>query len=135
MNYGEQCTLQTNNEVLSEKEAYFNSIMNEKYEPNQLYTYTITVPNYPSIQIGDLVQVRANAKKLNNLKEVQSIKITFEHDKMPRIRTQIGLDELAPDIQLKKNIRNLRRKAKDESTSFKDSATPVTDETYYEWDR
>lgn len=135
MNYGEQCTLQTNNEVLSEKEAYFNSIMNEKYEPTQRYTYTITVPNYPNIQIGDLVQVRANAKKLNNLKEVQSIKITFEHDKMPRIQTQIGLDELAPDIQLKKNIRNLRRKAKGESTYFNGSATPVTDETYYEWDR
>lgn len=135
MTYGEQCTIQTNNEILSEKEAYFNSIMNEKYEPNQLYTYTITVPNYPSIQMGDLVQVRANAKKLNNLKEVQSIKITFEHDKMPRIRTQIGLDELAPDIQLKKNIRNLRRKAKGESTYFNGSATPVIDETYYEWDR
>ena len=135
MNYGEQCTLETKNEVLSEKEAYFNAVMNEKYEPNQVYTYTITVPNYPNIQIGDLVQVRANAKKLNNLKEVKSIKVTFEHDKMPRIQTQIGLDELAPDIQLKKNIRNLRRKAKDESTFFDKGATPVTDETYYEWDR
>ena len=135
LNYGEQCTLQTSNESITEKEAYFNAIMSDKYEPEQRYTYTITVPNYPSLELGDLVQVRANAKKLNSLKEVNSIKLTFEHDKMPRIQTQIGLDELAPDIQLKKNIRNLRRKAKDESTYFSRSATPVTDEIYYEWDK
>lgn len=135
LEYGEQCTLQTSNEAISEKEAYFNAIMNDKYNPNQMYTYTITVPNYPNIRLGDLVQVRANAKKLNSVKEVNSIKVTFEHDKMPRIQTQIGLDELAPDIQLKKNIRNLRRNAKAQSTNFSKSATPVTDEVYYEWDR
>ena len=135
LEYGEQCTLVTNNETLSEKEAYYNAIMSDKYNPSQTYTYTITVPNYPTLKIGDLVQVRANAKKLNSIKEVKSIKVTFEHDKIPRIQTQIGLDELAPDIQLKKNIRNLRRSAKKESTYFDDSATPVIDEIYYEWDR
>ena len=135
LEYGEQCTIQTSNESITEKEAYFNAIMSDKYSPNQQYTYTITVPNYPNVRLGDLVQVRANAKKLNSVKEVNSIKVTFEHDKMPRIQTQLGLDELAPDIQLKKNIRNLRRKAKDQSTSFSKSATPVTDEIYYEWDR
>ena len=135
LEYGEQCTIQTSNESITEKEAYFNAIMSDKYSPEQQYTYTITVPNYPNVRLGDLVQVRANAKKLNSVKEVNSIKVTFEHDKMPRIQTQLGLDELAPDIQLKKNIRNLRRKAKDQSTSFSKSATPVTDEIYYEWDR
>ena len=109
--------------------------MNEKYNPNQQYTYTITVPNYPYLNIGSLVQVRANAKKLNNIKEVKSIKISFNKKNMPRIKTEIGLDELAPDLQLKKNIRNLRQNAKKESTYFSSSATPVSDEIYYEWDR
>ena len=135
LNYGEQCTLQTSNEAITEKEAYYNAIMNEKYNPNQQYTYTITVPNYPYLNIGSLVQVRANAKKLNNIKEVKSIKISFNKKNMPRIKTEIGLDELAPDLQLKKNIRNLRQNAKKESTYFSSSATPVSDEIYYEWDR
>ena len=77
----------------------------------------------------------ANAEKLSTIKELKSIKISFDSNKIPRIRTELGLNELAPDIQLKKNIRNLRRSAKKESTYFDDSATPVTDEIYYEWDR
>ena len=134
LNYGEQCTLQTSNDVLSEKQAYFNAIHSSKYNPSQTYTYTITVPNMPNLKIGDLVKVVANAKKLNNVKEVKSIKVVFQHDKLPRIQTTIGLDELAPDIQLQKNIRKLRDTAKEESTEFDSSATPVTNEMYYEWD-
>jgi hypothetical protein len=135
LGYGEQCTLQTSKEVITEKEAYFNAIMSEKYNPVQTYTYTITVPNYPNLRIGDLVKVIANAKKLNSVKEVKSIKISFDYSKMPRIQTEIGLDELAPDIQLKKNIRGLREEAKKENTYFYKSATPVSNEIYYEWDR
>lgn len=135
LKYGEQCTLQTSNDVISVSEAYFNAMHSDKLNPNQTYNYTITVPNYPNVKIGDLVKVVANAKKLNNLKEINSIKVTFEHDKMPRIRTELGLGELAPDIQLKKNIRKLRKKAKTESTYFFKSATPVSDDIYYEWDR
>ena len=135
LKYGEQCTLQTSNDVISVSEAYFNAMHSDKLNPNQTYNYTITVPNYPNVKLGDLVKVVANAKKLNNIKEINSIKVTFEHDKMPRIRTELGLGELAPDIQLKKNIRNLRKKAKTESTYFLKSATPVSDDIYYEWDR
>ena len=135
LNYGEQCTLQTSNEAISTPQAYFNAVESEKYNPSQTYTYTITVPNYPNLRIGDLVKVVANAKKLNNVKEVNSIKLTFEHDKIPRIRTEIGLGELAPDIRLQKNIQKLRSEAKDEDTSFGATATPVTEEIYYEWDR
>ena len=133
--YGEQCTLQTSNEAITEKEAYFNAVMSDKFNPVQTYSYTITVPNYPNLRIGDLVKVIANAKKLNSVKEVKSIKISFDDNKMPRIQTEIGLDELAPDIQLKANIRGLRQEAKKENTYFYKSATPVTDEIYYEWDR
>lgn len=88
----------------------------------------------PNLKIGDLVKVVANAKKLNNIKEVKSLKVVFQHDKLPRIQTTIGLDELAPDIQLQANIRKLRNNAKEESTEFDSSASPVTNEMYYEWD-
>lgn len=135
LEYGEQCTLQTSNEPITEREAYFNARMSDKFNPAQTYTYTITVPNYPSLRIGDLVKVLANAKKLNSVKEVSSIKIEFDYSKMPRIRTTIGLGELDPNIQLKANIRKLRNDAKKESTAFYKSAIPVSNEIYYEWDR
>ena len=135
LKYGEQTTLATSNEAISSSQAYFNARMNEKYNTEQTYTFTITVPNYPNLRIGDLVKVIANAKKLNTIKEVKSIKITSDYSKMPRIRTEIGLDELAPDIQLKKNIRDLRKEAKKETTSFSKSAIPVNDTDIYVWDR
>ena len=97
--------------------------------------YTITVPNCPKLNIGDYVKVVANSQKLNSLKEVKSIKISFDNSKMPRIHTEIGLNELAPDIQATKTIREMRNRIRDESTEFTSSATPVTDEIYYEWDR
>ena len=134
LEYGEMTTIQTVSEETSNAQAYFNAIQSDKYNPEQNYTYTITVPNYPNIQLGDLVKTVANAKKLNSVKEVNSIKLSFEHDKIPRLQTTIGLGELAPDIQLQQNIRKLRESAKEETTYFKDSATPVTEEIYYEWD-
>ena len=135
LNYGEKCTLATSNEPITENEAYFNAMMSSKFSPSQTYTYTITVPNYPNLRIGDLVKVVANAKKLNSVKEVKSIKIEFDEAKIPRIQTTIGLDELDPDSQLKKNIRKLRENAKNETTDFSSSAIPVSDEIYYEWDK
>lgn len=135
MQYGEQCTLQTSNNIITTKEAYFNAINNDKYDDEQQYTYTITVPNYPNLRIGDLVRIVANARKLNDVKEVKSIKIEFKNDKIPRIQTTIGLDEVDPNFQMRANIRKLRQNAKKESTSFSSTATPVTDEIYYEWDR
>ena len=138
LHYGEKCTLQTSNEPITESEAYFNARMSDKFNPNQTYTYTITVPNMPNLTLGDLVKVVANAKKLNGLKEVNSIKVSFNHNKMPRIQTELGLGELAPDLQLKENIRKLRSDSKKESTAFGDgktSAIPVSDDIYFEWDR
>lgn len=135
LEYGEQCTLQTSNNTMNVREAYFNSYNSSKYNPQQTYTFTITVPNCPNIVLGDLVKVVANAKKLNTLKELNSIKITFDYGKVPRIQTELGLGELAPDIQLKQNIRELRGSVKEESTEFSSSATPVEDNIYYVWDK
>ena len=134
LRYGEQSTLQTSNEPISTSEAYFNARMNPNFNAEQTYTYTITVPNYPNLRLGEFVQVNANAKKLNTIKEVKSLKISFDSKKMPRVQTEIGLDELAPDLQLKENIRNLRKSAKADTTSFSNTAIPV--QNYgYEWDR
>ena len=135
LRYGEQTTLETSNEPISDSEAYFNARMNEKYNTEQTYSYTITVPNYPHLRLGDLVTVIANAKKLNSVKEVKSLKISFDWNKMPRIQTEIGLDELAPSFQLKQNIRSLKENAKKTTTSFSSSAIPVTRIDLYEWDR
>ena len=133
--YGEQAVLQSNNESISKKEAYFNARMNDKYNPSQTYTFTITVPSYPYLRIGDYVKVIANAKKLNTVKQVHSVKVTFSHNKMPRIQTEIGLDELSPDLQLKKNIRKLRSDAKKQTVDFGSSASPISDDSLYIWDR
>ena len=135
MQYGEQCTLATSSTAIGDNEAYFNATQSDKYNPVQTYNFTITVPNMPRLRIGDLVKVVANAKKLNTVKEVQSIKVTFDYTKMPRIQTELGLGELSPDIQLKQNIRQLRQSAKEKTTSFSTSAIAVTDSIYYEWDK
>ena len=135
LNYGEQCILQTSNEIISQEEAYYTARMNNKFNPEQTYSYTITVPNYPDLQIGDLVQVIANAKKLSTIKTLQSIKIKFDKSKIPRIQTELGLDELSPDLQLKKNIRDLRKNAKKDTTSFNGGAVAVNEENVYVWDR
>ena len=135
LRYQEQCTLQTTNEPTSKQEAYYMACMNEKIMSEQTYSYTITVPNYPDLKLGDLVKVVANAKKLSTIKELKSMKISFDANKIPRIRTELGLDELAPDVQLKQNIRNLRRSAKKDTTSFHGTAIPINDPNIYVWDR
>lgn len=135
LNYGEQCTLQTQNKTMDVREAYFNAIHAEKFNPEQTYTFSITVPNCPDLELGDLVKVVANAKKLNTIKEVNSIKIKFNSGKIPRIQTELGIGELDPDIRLDKSLRELRSQTKQENTEFSSSATPVENEIYYEWDR
>ena len=132
--YHEQTTLQTFNEQTGKKEAYFNAINNKDYNPEQDYTYTITVPNYPNIRLGEVVSVVANAKKLNDLKTVESIKISYDIGDMPRIRTELGLGELSLELQAKKLLQDLRKSTKEKSTQFSSSAIPVNDEEIYEWD-
>ena len=134
LKYGCQSTLSTSNDKIAVDEAYFNARQSDKLNTAQVYTYTITVPNYPYLRLGDLVKVIADARKLNSVKDVQSIKITFDKSKMPRIQTELGLGELAPDLQLKQNIRQMRKEAKKETTSFSKTAIPIIEEGAYKWD-
>ena len=134
LKYQEQCTLITENEPIGEKEAYWNARHNEKFNPEQTYTFTITVKGFPDIRLKELVEVIANAKKLNTLKECESIVLTYDKGTKPVIQTELGLGELAPDLQVAKNIKLLRDNAKSKTTSFSSSATPITDESVYEWD-
>lgn len=134
LNYQEQCTLITENEEIGSKEAYWNARHNEKFNPEQTYSFTITVKGYPDVRLKELVEVVANAKKLNTLKECDSITVNYSNTTKPVIQTELGLGELAPDLQVAKNIRLLRDNAKGKTTSFSSTASPITDESVYEWD-
>lgn len=134
LKYQEQCTLITENEPIGEKEAYWNARHNEKFNPEQTYSFTITVKGFPDVRLKELVEVIANAKKLNTLKECESIVLNYDISEKPVIQTELGLGELAPDLQVAKNIKLLRDNAKSKTTSFSSGATPITDESVYEWD-
>jgi len=135
LSYGEQSTLRTTSEVMTDREAYYNSRKkNDKYNPRETFTYTITVPYTPDIDIGDLVKVVADAKKLNTLKRVESVKHTYDISKIPRLQTTLGLGELEPDLQLKKTLREIRKMAKQESTLFSTTAHGIDDKNLYQWE-
>ena len=134
LKYQEQCTLITNNEEIGEKEAYWNARHNEKFNPEQVYSYTITVKGLPDVELKDLVQVTANMRKLNTLKEVDSIVMKYDHKSKPVIQTELGLGELAPDLQVKQNIKKLRDSAKKSTTYFTGSASPISESSIYEWE-
>lgn len=136
LKYGEQTSLQTTSQILSAKEAYFYSrVKNNKFNWKPTYTYTISVVGSPDLDIYDLVQVKADAQKLNTVKRVQSIKISYSNSQIPRIRTELGLGEMAQEFQLQKLLRELRETAKQESTLFSGSASQVTDKNVYQWER
>jgi len=135
LRYGEQITLQTSSDVLTDREAYYNARKkSDKFNPVETFSYTITVPYSPNIQIGDLVKVVADAKKLNTLKRVESVKHTYDISKIPKCQTTIGLGELDPDARLKKTLREIREATKKENTLFSTSAEPVNDKNLYQWE-
>ena len=135
LRYGEQITLQSSSDVISDREAYFNARKkSDKYNPVETYSYTITVPYSPDVNIGDLVKVVADAKKLNTIKRVESVKYTYDVGKIPKCQTTIGLGELDPDAQLKKTLREIREATKKENTLFGSSAYPVNNKNLYQWE-
>jgi len=135
LRYGEQITLQTSSDVLTDREAYFNARKkSEKFNPVETYSYTITVPYSPDINIGDLVKVVADAKKLNTLKRVESVKYVYDISKIPKCQTTIGLGELDPDARLKKTLREIRESVKKENTLFSTTAEPVNNKNVYQWE-
>lgn len=134
LKYQEQCTLETENEGIGEKEAYWNARHNEKFNSEQTYSYTITVGGCPDLDLKDLVNINANRHQLNTLKEVDSITVKYSYKNKPVIQTELGLGELAPDLQVKKNIKKLRDSAKKKTTSFHGSASPIDNEDIYTWE-
>lgn len=134
LKYQEQCTLTSINEKIGEKEAYWNARHNEKFNPVQTYTFTITVKGFPNLKFGELVEVIANIRKLNTLKDVNSIKLEYKSSVKPVLQTELGLGELAPDIQIDKTIKKLRDSAKDKTTYFYGAAEAISNESIYEWE-
>ena len=134
LKYHEQCTLITESESIGAKEAAWKCNHNEEFNPEQTYSCTITVKGLPKLSLKDLVQLTADFKKLNTLKEVDSIIVNYSFDEKPTIRTELGLGELAPDLQVKKIIKGMRDDAKKDTTYFPLTATPVLDEDIYEWE-
>ena len=88
----------------------------------------------PNLKLGDLVQVISNSRKLNDIKTIESIKVTYDIKQMPRIQTEIGLDELEPFLRIKKEMQDMRNNTKKKNTNFSSTATPVQDEDVYIWD-
>jgi len=134
LNYQEQCTLLTENEAIGAKEAYWNARHNEKFKSEITYNYTITVRGYPNLKLTDLVEIISDAKRLNTVKEVESISLKYDHKTKPVIQTELGLGELAPDLQLIQTVKKLRDSAKTKTTFFHDGASPIQDTEIYEWE-
>lgn len=134
LKYQEQCTLMTENEGIGEKEAYWNARHNEKFNSEQTYSYTITVGGCPDLDLKDLVRITANRHQLNTLKEVDSITLKYNYKNKPVIQTELGLGELAPDLQIRKNIKKLRDNAKTQTTYFHKSATAEPNQDIYTWE-
>ena len=61
--------------------------------------------------------------------------MTYNIKDKPVIQTELGLGELAPDIQIDKTIKQMRDSAKKETTSFFGTASPVVNEDIYEWEQ
>lgn len=134
LKYQEQCAMLTENEGIGEKEAYWNARHNPDYNPEQVYNFTITVKGCPNVKLGELVRVLAHMKKLNTIKEVDSFVLNYDTGEKPVIQTELGLGELAPDIQIDKTLRELRKSTKQSNEAFGVSALPVTDSSIYEWE-
>lgn len=134
LKYQEQTSLITSNEKIGSKEAYYMAINNTNYNPSETFDFSVVLPYFVPLQVGDLVQVIANSKKLNTIKTVASVKYDCDHSQIPKIQTEVSLGELPIDIQIKKDLQEIRKMAKKETTSFSGTAEPIEDIEIYEWD-
>lgn len=134
MKYGEQMSLQTSSDEIGAKEAYYKALTNPKYNANETFNYTLVLPYFVDIHVGDLIQTIANSRKLNTIKTVASVKYECSNNQIPKIQTEIGCGELPIDLQIRKELREIRALAKKETTHFSMSAEPVDDDSYYVWD-
>lgn len=134
LRYGVKTTLTTISEEMGAKQAYYTARNSKEYNPEEIYSYTIVVPYAPMLRIGDLIQVISNYKKLNDIKTVKSVKVSYKPTQIPHIQTEIGCDELEPFLRIRKEQEALRKKTRAESTYFSSTATPIEDEELYIWD-
>lgn len=134
MKYGEQMSLQTVSDEIGEREAYYKALTNPKYNATETFNYTLVLPYFVDIKVGDLIQTIANSRKLNTIKTVASVKYDCSNNQIPKVQTEIGCGELPIDLQIRKELREIRALAKKETTHFSMSAEPVNDDKYYVWD-
>ena len=134
LKYGEQTTLITSTDTIGSKEAYFNAMNNANYNPSETFNFSITLPFFVDITVGELVKVISNNQHLNTVKEVKSVKYDCNNNQIPKVQTELGLGELPDDLQIKKELREIRASAKKETTNFSGTAEPILDEMVYEWD-
>lgn len=134
LKYMEQMNVITSTEKMGSKEAYYNALNNTSYNPEQTFNFSITLPYFVPLQVGDLVKVIANSKKLNTVKTVASVKYKCTYKDIPKIQTELGLGELPMDLQIAKELRDIRAMTKKETTTFTSTAEPIDDEDLYVWD-
>lgn len=135
LHYGGQFTLQTLSEQTGSKEAYFTARNSKEYDPEFDYSYSVTTPYAPNLQIGDLIETISNYPYLNDIKPLESIQIKYSNTKKPSIQTTLGVGELEPYLRIKQDMQELRVQNKKKSTSFSSSASPVENDDIYIWDR
>ena len=134
LNYGEQMALKSENEVIGAKQAYYIARNNNDFQPNQTYTYSVTVPGYPNIHLKDLVEVVSDKRKLNTVEVLESISVNYDINQIPRIQTELSLGELPDDIMVSNSLRKLRDSNKP-TTIFGATASPNNDVEIYTWDK
>ena len=134
LKYSEQTTLQTVSDQIGSKEAYYNARSSKEFNPEEIYSYTIVVPYAPLLSIEDQIRVVSNNKQLNDIKTVKSLKISYENNRKPMIRSEIGCDEIEPFLRIKKHQEELRREARSDETYFGRTASPIDDEELYIWE-
>ena len=134
LKYGEQVTLQTATDAIGKHEAYYKALTNDKYNPTETFNYQLNLPYFVNIHVGDLIQTIANSRKLNTIKTIASVKYEYSHKQIPKIQTDVGCGELPIDLQIRKELRELRKLAKKQTTNFSSTAEPVNDDSIYVWD-
>lgn len=134
LKYGEQTSLITLSDKTGSKEAYYTAITNPKFNDVETFSFSVTMPFFVSANVGDLMKVISNDRHLNTLKEIASVKYKWSKSQIPKIQSTFGLGELPLDLQIKKELREIRASAKKETTHFSSSAEPITDMNVYEWD-
>lgn len=134
LNYEEQISLQSENEVIGEKQAYYMARNNNDFNPNQTYTYSVTVPGYPNIHLKDLVEVVSDKRKLNTVEVLEAISMSYDINQIPRIQTELSLGELPDEIMVSNSLKKLRESTK-KNTIFGTTATPNNNKNVYTWDK